>query len=64
MLGERRPLDQDSLRLYLALRWVPEPYSIAADVHKLPPGHIARFSATGMDMRRWYDLSSARAPRR
>jgi asparagine synthase (glutamine-hydrolysing) len=63
MLGEPRPLDQDSLRLYLALRWVPEPYSIAADVHKLPPGHIARFSATGMDMRRWYDLSAARAAR-
>ncbi|MGD9537688.1 MAG: asparagine synthase (glutamine-hydrolyzing) [Alphaproteobacteria bacterium] len=63
MLGEHRPLDMATLRLYLALRWVPEPYSIAADVHKLPPGHIARFSETGMDMRRWYDLAASRPPR-
>ncbi len=63
MLGERRPLDPEALALYLTLGWVPEPYSIALDVHKLPPGHLARFSATGMDMRRWYDLAAPRSPR-
>lgn len=63
MLGEHRPLDPEALTLYLTLRWVPEPYSIAADVHKLPPGHVARFSTTGIDMRRWYDLAAARPPR-
>lgn len=63
MLGERRPLDPEALALYLTLGWVPEPYSIAADVHKLPPGHLVYFDATGMGMRRWYDLSAARPPR-
>ena len=63
MVGASQPLDPESLALYLSLGWVPEPYSIATDVHKLPPGHLARFSATGMDMRRWYDLAATRPPR-
>ena len=63
MLGEQRPLDSEALALYLSLGWVPEPYSMAADVHKLPPGHLTYFDATGMGMRRWYDLASARPPR-
>ena len=63
MAGETRGLDLEAFSLYLALRYVPEPYTIAADVHKLPPGHVARFSATGLDMHRWYDLSHQRPPR-
>lgn len=63
VLGERRALDREAFALYLALRYVPEPYTIAAEVHKLPPGYVARYSATGLDMHRWYDLSRARPQR-
>ena len=63
MAGETRGLDPEAFALYLALRYVPEPYTIAADVHKFPPGHVARFSATGLDMHRWYDLSRQLPPR-
>jgi asparagine synthase (glutamine-hydrolysing) len=63
LLGEQRGLDPTAFALYLSLRYVPEPYTIAAEVHKLPPGHVARLSATGMDMHRWYDLARARPPR-
>ena len=48
-------IDPTALRLYFALRYLPEPYSILDGVHKLPPGHIARIGRDGCHVRRWYD---------
>ncbi len=56
-------VDPASLRLYFALRYLPEPYSILEGVRKLPPGHLARFSASGLEIGRWYDLPASRPPR-
>ncbi|MBC6440764.1 MAG: asparagine synthase (glutamine-hydrolyzing) [Rhodospirillales bacterium] len=49
--GTRRDVDPAALRLLFALRWLPEPWSIAAGVRHLAPGHVARFDRDGMAMR-------------
>jgi len=53
-------LDRAALRLYFALRYLPEPWSILEGVAKLPAGHLARFSKAGLKIERWYDLPAAR----
>jgi asparagine synthase (glutamine-hydrolysing) len=53
-------LDQTALRLYFALRYLPEPWSIVEGVKKLPAGHILRFSKAGLSVERWYDLAKSR----
>ncbi len=58
--GARGRVDPAALRLYFALRYLPEPWSILEGVAKLPPGHVARFTGNGLDVRRWYALAAAR----
>jgi len=62
--GETGTVDSASLRLYFALRYLPEPYSILEGVSKLPPGHLLRFSGANRggepSVRRWYDPEAAR----
>lgn len=60
--GERGTIDPAVLRLYFALRFLPEPWSILEGVRKLPPGHLARFDAGGLSVERWFDLAEARGP--
>ena len=60
MLGERRPIDSAALRALFTLRFVPEPWSIAQGVRKLPAGHWLQFNAQGVKVERWYDLAQAR----
>jgi asparagine synthase (glutamine-hydrolysing) len=46
-------IDRDSLALYFRYRYIPAPYSIYKDIHKLEPGMILRISpcvAVGGDM--------------
>jgi asparagine synthase (glutamine-hydrolysing) len=58
MLGETRPIDPRVLRALFTLRFIPEPWSIAQDIHKLPAGHRLRFDKQGLSVERWYDLSA------
>lgn len=60
LLDHQPDIDPSAMRLYFALRWVPEPWSIAKGVHKFPAGCVAVFAAEGLDMRRWYSLAEAR----
>jgi len=60
MLGETRPVDAAALRAYFTLRFVPEPWSIAQGVRKLPAGHWLKFDASGLKVERWYDLATER----
>jgi len=53
-------LNLDSLSLLFALRYIPDPHSIISEVHKLPPGHMARFDKTGLTIDRWYELARAK----
>ena len=39
------------------LRFVPEPWSIAQGVRKLPAGHWLKFDGQGLTVERWYDLA-------
>jgi asparagine synthase (glutamine-hydrolysing) len=58
--GSDGSLDPAALRLYFALRYLPEPWSILEGVRKLPAGHIARFSKAGLKLERWYRLAESR----
>jgi asparagine synthase (glutamine-hydrolysing) len=60
MLGETRPVDPAALRAFFTLRFVPEPWSIATGIRKLPAGHWLRFDERGVKLDRWYDLASQR----
>jgi asparagine synthase (glutamine-hydrolysing) len=62
LTDERPPLDPAALRLYWSLRYVPEPFCIASGTHKLPAGHLARFSAQGFTLERWHDWTAERPP--
>lgn len=48
-------IDPTALRMLFALRYIPEPWTIAAGIQKLPAGHLATFSPDGLSIRRWYD---------
>jgi asparagine synthase (glutamine-hydrolysing) len=60
MLGETRPIDPVALRALFTLRFVPEPWSIARGVRKLPAGHWLSFNAQGLEVVRWYNLAHER----
>ncbi|AMN43430.1 asparagine synthase (glutamine-hydrolyzing) [Rhodoplanes sp. Z2-YC6860] len=60
MLGETRPVDPAALRALFTLRFVPEPWSIARGVRKLPAGHWLRFGPRGLVVEPWYELTAAR----
>ncbi len=62
-LTDTATIDPAALRLYFALRYLPEPWSILDGVAKLPPGHLARATASGLTVERWYDLAAARPAR-
>ncbi|MHB1219280.1 MAG: asparagine synthase (glutamine-hydrolyzing) [Alphaproteobacteria bacterium] len=58
-----RPLDLAALRFLFALRYVPDPWTIAEGARKLPAGHLARVTALGVSVERWYDLPAHRPAR-
>lgn len=60
MLGDMRAVDPAALRALFTLRFVPEPWSIASGVRKLPAGCWLRFDASGLAVTRWYDLARER----
>jgi asparagine synthase (glutamine-hydrolysing) len=49
-------LDFDALSRYLALEYVPTPYSIFAGVRKLPGGHVLRWRDGRTVLERFWDL--------
>ena len=60
LTGDSGTIDKTGLRLYFALSYLPEPWSILEGVRKLPAGHLASFSRKGLKIERWYDLAAAR----
>src|SRR5262249_5306748 len=51
-----RDLDREALVQYLALEYVPTPYSIYRSIRKLPAAQLAVFDEKGFRMRRFWDL--------
>lgn len=60
MLGEKRAVDPAALRALFTLRFVPEPWSIAQGVQKLPAGHWLKFNDAGLAVTHWYELAKER----
>lgn len=61
--GAQGTIDPEALRLYLALRYVPEPLSILSGVRRVPAGHVATFSSEGLTVERWHEPTAERAAR-
>ena len=58
-------LDLDALSRYLALEYIPAPYSIIQGIHKLPAGHRLRWDRGTVRIERYWKLElSADAPPR
>jgi asparagine synthase (glutamine-hydrolysing) len=51
-----KDLDFDALTRYLALEYVPTPYSIFAGVRKLPGGHVLRWRGGEISIEQFWDL--------
>jgi asparagine synthase (glutamine-hydrolysing) len=51
-----RELDLEALSRYLALEYVPTPYSIFAGVRKLPGGHVLRWRDGKVTIEQFWDL--------
>jgi asparagine synthase (glutamine-hydrolysing) len=50
-------IDADALSHYLALEYVPTPWSILRSVRKLPAGHLLRWRDGRVSVERWWDMS-------
>jgi asparagine synthase (glutamine-hydrolysing) len=46
----------DALLDYLTFLWVPDPDTIFDGIYKLPPGHCAKLSVDGFDVRQYWDV--------
>ncbi|MEV7006435.1 asparagine synthase (glutamine-hydrolyzing) [Streptosporangium sp. NPDC051022] len=60
--GMHRELDPVALHHYLSYQYVPAPWSIYQDVHKLPPGHLLVWERGRIEVRRYWELD--RTPRK
>ena len=61
--GVVRAVDQQALHLYLALGYVPDPWTLFAGIHKLPPGHTLVWEDHRLVLSRYWDLSLLDPPR-
>jgi asparagine synthase (glutamine-hydrolysing) len=54
--GFRRRVSPEAVRAYVCFGYVPTPGSIFEGVHKLPPGHFARFANGKLTVEQYYRL--------
>ena len=54
---ERPALDAEALDLYLSFGYVPHPFTIFRGIYKLPPGHWLKYSKSGLEIERYWDLN-------
>jgi asparagine synthase (glutamine-hydrolysing) len=59
--GADAQLDPEALSHYLSLKYVPAPETMFAGIRALPPGHALTCDRKGLDIRRYWRLSFARA---
>jgi len=55
-LGIDRRLRPDAVAQFLALRYVPDPATVFANVHKLPPAHWCRVRGGAIELQRYWQL--------
>jgi asparagine synthase (glutamine-hydrolysing) len=54
--GVRASMDEDALWDYLGHRYVPGPRTMFQGIEKLPPGHLAIVTPSGLTIRRYWDV--------
>ncbi len=54
--GINKNIDQDSLRLYFCLNYIPAPHSIFHNVYKLLPGHYIKVKKEKIETIRYYNI--------
>ena len=62
--GIERDIDPISLNEYLAYEYVPSPRTILRDIYRLEAGHILCYSARGLGIQRYWNVSLARGESR
>jgi asparagine synthase (glutamine-hydrolysing) len=55
-----RRVDLDALDLYLTFRFVPSPYTMFAQIRKLPPGHLLIKDNNGCHLKRYFAMGKPR----
>ncbi len=55
-------IDSAALSQYLAFGYIPAPRTIYRGICKLPPAHWLRFSSSGLEVQRYWNLSFAPEP--
>lgn len=51
-----KTMDRGALDAYLTFLYVPAPRTIFQDIHELPPAHILTLDASGLRVRRYWDV--------
>ncbi|MGB3969049.1 MAG: asparagine synthase (glutamine-hydrolyzing) [Planctomycetota bacterium] len=59
-LGVPRALRADAIGWFLAMRYVPDPATVFAGVHKLPPAHWCRIRGGRLEQQRYWQLEFGR----
>ena len=54
-----KELDLEALNLYFSLEYVPSPYSIWKDIHKLRPAHYILYKNGELNIHRYWNLKDA-----
>ncbi|EKD99912.1 MAG: hypothetical protein ACD_22C00136G0007 [uncultured bacterium] len=54
--GVRKKINPTALNLYLAYMYIPSPYSIFENVHKLPAGHLLWYKSEKLTVRQYWDV--------
>ncbi|MDA8881839.1 asparagine synthase (glutamine-hydrolyzing) [Alphaproteobacteria bacterium] len=55
-LTENVTLGEDALAWLLTLKYIPEPFSAADDIKKVPPGHFVRVNTNGQKIIQWHEF--------
>ena len=50
-----KEMDPEAMELYLALSYIPAPWSIYKSIRKLPPGAVGVLNRRGLSIRRYYE---------
>lgn len=58
-----REINEQALRLYLEIGYIPAPYSIYRDVRKLPPAHYLLIDSSGLRLERYWDFRDIKPER-
>ena len=61
-LASNKEINKESVSMYLDCGYIPSPFSILKDVHKLPPGHymVINLHSKNKTVRKYWDLNTVK----